>query len=162
MSLLEYFTFIKTLHLLFASLWTGGIILTVVINRALRRTMPATEATKTLGVIGRSIQKTMRYSLYLAIVTGLLLLLTRGVAFTALFDPIFYTTRFGAFLLGKIISVLLVLSLLPLHSRLGEKIYKTNGGADYRRLRLGILLVGWATLGFTIVAIIAGTWLRLS
>jgi|FaiFalFF_MnMetaG_3_1042247.scaffolds.fasta_scaffold00559_8 putative copper export protein len=162
MSLLEYFAFIKTLHLLFASLWTGGIILTVVINRALRRTMPATEATKTLGVIGRSIQKTMRYSLYLAIVTGLLLLLTRGVAFTALFDPIFYTTRFGAFLLGKIISVLLVLSLLPLHSRLGEKIYKTNGGADYRRLRLGILLVGWATLGFTIVAIIAGTWLRLS
>jgi len=128
----------------------------------LRRTIPATEATKTLGVIGRSIQKTMRYSLYLAIVTGPLLLLTRGVAFTALFDPIFYTTRFGAFLLGKIISVLLVLSLLPLHSRLGEKIYETNGGADYRRLRLGILLVGWATLGFTIVAIIAGTWLRLS
>jgi putative copper export protein len=162
MSLLEYFASIKTLHLLFASLWTGGIILTVVINRALRRTMPATEATKTLGVIGRSIQKTMRYSLYLAIVTGLLLLLTRGVAFKTLFDPIFYTTRFGAFLLGKIIAVLIVLALLPLHSRLGERIYMTNSGADYRRLRLGILLVGWATLGFTIVAIIAGTWLRLS
>jgi len=162
MSLLEYFAFVKTLHLLFASLWIGSIMLTVVVNRALRRAMPAMEATKTLGVVGRSIQKTMRYSLYLAIVTGLLLLLTRGIVFTTLLDPIFYTTRFGAFLLGKIISVLLVLALLPLHSRLGEKIYVTNDRTDYVRLRRGIMLVGWATLGFTIVAMLTGTWLRLS
>jgi len=164
MSLVTYFAFVKTLHLLFASLWIGGIILTVVMNRALRRVMPASEATKSLGVIGRSIQKTMRHSLYLAIATGLLLLFTRGIAFTALVDPIFYTTPFGAVLLGKIISVLLILTLLPLHSRLGEKImYMTVGdGSAYMRVRRDLLLVGWAALGFTILAVLMGTWLRLS
>jgi len=162
MNLLTFFAFVKTLHLLFASIWIGGIILTVVINRALRRTMPADEATKTLGVIGRSIQTTMRYSLYLAIATGLLLLLIRGITPTRLVDPIFYTTRFGTFLLSKIIFVLLILALLPLHSRLGEKLHMTNDRATYIRLRRNILLVGWASLGFTILVALLGALLRLS
>jgi uncharacterized membrane protein len=156
------FLVMKILHLLFVSLWVGGIVLTVVINRGLRRYLQSIDATKTLGIIGRVIQKSLRLSLYLAIVTGLALLVIRGVDLNVLFNTVFYTTRFGSMLLGKILSVVAVLILLPLHSRYGSAIYETQDGKTYVHLRRRILAVGWATLIFSILAIVFGTGLRVS
>jgi len=159
---LVLFTVLKSLHVIFASLWVGGIVLTVVINRGLRRSMPPMDATRTLGVIGRAIQRPMRLSLYLAIVTGVALLLLKGISPTELLSPTFYTTQLGGMLMGKAISVAVVLILLPLHSRLGTEIYKTQDRKTYHYLRIRILAVGWASLIFSILTILFGTGLRIS
>ena len=159
---LMLFAAVKFLHIIFVSLWVGGIILTVAINRGLRRHMPPMDATKTLGAVGRLIQKPMRLSLYLAVVTGAALLLLKGINPTELLNPVFYTTQLGNMLLGKIISVAAVLLLLPLHSRFGSAIYETQDRKTYVYLRRRILAVGWATLIFSILAIMLGTGLRIS
>ncbi len=162
MSPVSLFTVVKAIHILAASLWIGGIIFTVVINRGLRRMMQPMEATKTLGDIGRLIQKPMRASLYIAVATGPLLLLLRGISPAYLVNPAFYSTQIGAMILGKIISVAAVLALLPLHSKLGSEIYMTQDRQSYNRLRREILIVGWVMLLLSLLTLLFGTGLRAS
>ncbi len=162
MSTLTVLTIIKLVHIVSASLWVGGILFTVIVNRRLRKTYPPVEATKLLGVVGRAIQRPMRYSLYIAVVTGPLLLLTRGFGVQLLTSSQFYGTHFGAILLLKMILVAAVLLMLPLHSSLGRRLYEMEDGPEYARERLKMLVVGWATLYLTLAIIGLGSLLRFS
>ena len=156
------FLTIKWLHILTASLWTGGIIFTVMVNRGLRKNMAQIEATRILGTIGRVIQKPMRVSLYISILTGILLLLVKGINPIEILNPSFYLTSLGNALLRKAISVALILLMIPFHSRLGNRIYGESNIDIYSRIRRRLLLVGWATLVFSLTAMLFGTELRLT
>ncbi|MEM0481414.1 MAG: hypothetical protein QXM16_00785 [Nitrososphaerota archaeon] len=162
MSILTVLTIIKLVHIVSASLWVGGILFTVIVNRRLRKTYPPVEATKMLGVVGRAIQRPMRYSLYLAVVSGLFILLTRGFGVQLLTSLAFYATHLGMILLIKMILTVAVLLMLPLHSRLGRRLYEMEDGPEYSRDRLKMLVVGWATLCLTLAIIAMGTLLRFS
>ena len=159
---MSVFMSLKVVHVFSASLWIGGILLTVVINRGLRRTLPPMEATRMLGDIGRFIQKPMRAALYTAIATGPALLLLKGIGPEQLLAPSSYSTQLGGLLLGKLASVLAILALLPHHSRLGSAVYKARDRKSYSALRRRILVVGWATLASSLLALLFGTGLRLA
>lgn len=152
----------KTLHVLMASLWIGGILFTIVVNRGLRRVFNPVDATKTLSIIGISIQKPMRFSLYTTIATGVIVLLMRVNISPHLFNITFYTTQLGLILLAKITVVIMILALLPLHSKLGKATYHAGDRGEFMRARRKTLVVGWATLFFSILAVYFGTGLRFS
>ncbi|MEM3032223.1 MAG: hypothetical protein QW756_05695 [Nitrososphaerota archaeon] len=152
----------KLIHIISASLWIGGILFTVLVNRRLREAFPPVEAIKLLGTVGRAIQRPMRYSLYLAVITGLLILSARGVGIQSILNPSFYATYFGTILMIKTVIVMAILIILPLHSRLGTELSKMENGPGYARKRLKTIVVGWASLSLTIAVMMLGTLLRFS
>ncbi len=160
---MSVFLLIKWVHVLSASIWIGGIIFTIIVNRMLRRIMNPLEATRTLSIIGRAMQLPMRFSLYIAIITGPFLLIIRGIHPYILLNPVFYLTPLGSYFLLKLIAVSTMLALIPLHSKYGKKIARNDQDMkEYAKDRRRVIIVGWITFLLSVLIIYLGTGMRLS
>jgi len=148
------FSFIKFLHIFFVGLWIGGILFTVIINRNLRKIMDRENALKTLIMIANSIRAYMELSLFMAIITGILLLILRNVP---VFDINFYNSKFGFVFLLKFISVSILIVLTIFHVIFGKSLSK-----DLRneKLRKNLMIVGWLVLLFSLIVMFLGSLIR--
>ncbi|MEO0202934.1 MAG: hypothetical protein ABIL37_04340 [candidate division WOR-3 bacterium] len=154
---MEIFEITKFIHLLGVLMWVGGIIFTIIVNRNLRKYMDTVEATKTLSVIGKSIQFSMRLGLILAILSGILLLVLRKIP---ILDFEFYRTDIGKLILIKYIVVLIFILVLPYHSKIGSVLLKEKDFERFRKLRNLLVFLGWLILGFSFIAMYIGTKIR--
>jgi putative copper export protein len=157
---LDLFIFIKWIHIVSVSVWIGGIILTIFINRKLIRTYERREAFNMMRKIGSMIQFPMRIFLYIAIISGLFLLWLRTGSFYAIYYNLYNMTNFGMFLLLKFISVTLILLLLPFHSFFSSRASMTSG-ESFRKNRLLVVIIGWIILILSLLAVFAGIGLRI-
>jgi hypothetical protein len=153
---LDLFIFIKWIHIVSVSVWIGGIILTIFINRKLIRTYERREAFNMMRKIGSMIQFPMRIFLYIAIISGLFLLWLR----TGSFYAVYYNLYNIIFLLIKFISVTLILLLLPFHSFFSSRASMTSG-ESFRKNRLLVVIIGWIILILSLLAVFAGIGLRI-
>lgn len=157
---LDLFIFIKWIHIVSVSVWIGGIILTIFINRKLIRTYERKEAFNMMRNIGSMIQFPMRIFLYIAVISGLSLLWLKTGSFYVAYSNVSNMTNFGMFLLLKLISVALMLLLIPFHSFFSSRASKLNGKA-FRKNRFLIVIIGWIILILSLLAILAGIGLSL-
>jgi len=157
---LDLFIFIKWIHIVSVSVWIGGIILTIFINRKLIRTYERKEAFNMMRNIGSMIQFPMRIFLYIAVISGLSLLWLKTGSFYVAYSNVSNMTNFGMFLLLKLISVALILLLIPFHSFFSSRASKLNGKA-FRKNRFLIVIIGWIILILSLLAILAGIGLSL-
>jgi len=157
---LDLFIFIKWIHIVSVSVWIGGIILTIFINRKLIRTYERKEAFSMMRKIGSMIQFPMRIFLYTAVISGLFLLWLKTESFYVAYYNVLNMTNFGMFLLLKIISVTLILMLIPFHSFFSSRASKLNGNA-FRKNRLLVVIIGWIILILSLLAVFAGIGLSI-
>lgn len=148
------------IHVVSASIWLGGMIVTTLINRGVRRDLEAPAALELIVRVGRILTRPIRYSLYVATASGLSILLNRGISPLILSDTSFYALPLGTTVLTKLLLGGTVLLLAIYHGRLGRLLSARPEGELYQKLRRKMQLVGWITLllGLTLAAM--GTILR--
>ncbi|MEO0144501.1 MAG: hypothetical protein ABIL49_01715 [candidate division WOR-3 bacterium] len=151
------FEITKFIHILSVFIWTGGIIFTIIVNRELKKYMDMMNATKTLSIIGKSIQLPMRISLILAIISGIILLILRKLP---ILEIEFYKTSIGKLILIKYIVVLMFVLILPYHSKIGKSLIKENDKEKFKKLRNLLIFIGWIILILSILAMYLGTKIR--
>jgi uncharacterized membrane protein len=152
---------LKWLHIATASVWFGGLVFTVIVNRALAQLLGPEEALRATSFIGRRMQRPLRYSLYVAIATGIFNAAARYGGFAFVLEPGFYASSTGELISIKAGLVILLLLTIYLHSRLGAKL-AALGDAPASPLRRSLRAAGWLALLLTLAIMLLGSALRFS
>jgi putative copper export protein len=162
--MLDFFFIWKVLilwiHVITASIWLGGLILTTIINRQSRKKIGSDEAYKIVRSIGIAFQRQMRDSLYLAIVTGILNVLNDTYYnFNFIFSMNFLYSSFGQMVLIKSIVAILVLVFAIYHTNIARSIPNFKDEGIVKRLRRKISIIGWLAMILTFILFLIGSFL---
>lgn len=150
--------FVLWMHVITASIWLGGLILTTVLNRTLRKSLGYEESYKVVRMVGYSFQKTMRYSLYIAILTGILNVLNDTYFnLNFIFSQHFIFSNFGILVILKSAIALFVLIFAIYHTNIARLIPKMKENNIVIKLRKRITIVGWIAMILTFIFFLLGT-----
>ncbi len=109
---------IRSLHLIGAAVWTGGLVFLGVAAAVARRTIPAAERIAFFRILGRRFAIVAAVSAAAIAATGIDMAIDQLASWSALVD-----TRYGRILLAKIVLFALVLAEAVVHSLvLGPKL----------------------------------------
>lgn len=156
------FVLVKWLHVAAASIWLGGLVFTVIMNRALRALLAPQQAAQVTSYVGRRMQRPLRYSLYVAILAGLGNVLLRFNGLSPLLALSFYSTPFGQLFLLKLLVTLALLAVVEYHSRAARRLAWPPNGPVPPSYRRRLIAAGWAALLLTLLLALLGSLLRFS
>ncbi|HWG92233.1 MAG TPA: hypothetical protein VNZ52_15390 [Candidatus Thermoplasmatota archaeon] len=124
------------LHVLGASLWVGGAITILVVNRLLRRTVPAEAHREALTRVGRGAMPLLLGGLAVAALTGLELLRLRGYGLNPAGFQALANSTFGLLLGWKALAILASVGAAAAHGILAAR------GRPVRGLALVTVVTG--------------------
>lgn len=155
----ELYLLVVGVHLLAAAAWVGGsLFLALAVIPGIRRPQFRTVMPDLLDSIGHRARAIGWLALGTLVVTGLGILVLRGIYPATLLDPAFWQTGFAHTLATKFAAVALVLTLTALHDfgvgvRANELARKDPTSAEARRLRRLAIWFARLNLGLGIVIV---------
>lgn len=150
--------FILWIHVVTASIWLGGLVLTTILNRSLRKSLGKDESYRIVRLIGYSFQRTMRHSLYIAIITGIINVLNDtyfNLGF--IFSTYFISSNFGLLVIIKAVIAIIVLISAIYHTNIARSISNIKENSLIIKLRKRITLIGWVAMILTFLLFLLGT-----
>ncbi|MBI2183685.1 MAG: hypothetical protein HYU39_01870 [Thaumarchaeota archaeon] len=135
------------------------MIVITLMNRGLRKIMDVRESSELMGKVGRTVAMPIRFSLYIAMLTGVINVLNHGISPIQFLDPRFYSMQFGEIVVLKFLIAPIVLVAAVYHSRIGRLLPTVIKVEDYQKLRKRMIVAGWLALFLTFGLTVLGTLL---
>ncbi|MEM0444078.1 MAG: hypothetical protein QXJ73_07965 [Candidatus Caldarchaeum sp.] len=158
--MIDYLTLLivlKSVHVLSAALWIGSTVTISLVVKVVRSMAGGDDSAAISAELGRRLMPLTRASLYLTLVSGVLLALQRGFLAKALTLDLGYISV--ALTLLKLVLGASLLLMTHYHTSLGKVVARTGSG-EKAVLRLKLMIVGWSAVAISMALAVLGTSLR--